>query len=258
MSVCGTAVVGAAHCSELPLPVPCRNIFQKRSTMTGKNGFAKSGGSPRLFFSNSTLADNATYLAVCFGTTLFVVLNMAFALAFVEDLSRNANYFEDKNRSEGGNEKRGRHRRHRRDEEAEEEGRCRLHTSREYAFRNAACAELRAGDLRFLVARPCDRWLSRVPFAKKRPTRGPSKRAIATTHPQDDVCWERRIQGGVGSEPHRTGFECFFIQFALMISHTRELYSGIEWTIMCTYVDHPNNRSVVSTDWEKCLTLRNP
>ena len=169
MSVCGTAVVGAAHCSELPLPVPCRNIFQKRSTMTGKNGFAKSGGSPRLFFSNSTLADNATYLAVCFGTTLFVVLNMAFALAFVEDLSRNANYFEDKNRGEGGNEKRGRHRRHRRDEEAEEEGRCRLHTSREYAFRNAACAELRAGDLRFLVARPCDRWLSRVPFAKKDP-----------------------------------------------------------------------------------------
>ena len=89
--------------------------------MRERNEYATPEGSPRLFSYNSTFANNATYLAVYFGTALFVALNVVFALAFVEDLSRNENIFEDQKRyRERGNGKR-RRRRHRRQDEPEEE-----------------------------------------------------------------------------------------------------------------------------------------
>lgn len=90
--------------------------------MRGEHEYAAtSEGSPRLFFYNSTFANNATYLAIYFGTALFIALNAVFALAFVDDLSRNEKIFEDQKHRGRGNEKR-RRRRHRRHDELEEGG----------------------------------------------------------------------------------------------------------------------------------------
>ena len=170
-----------------------------RPMMRGKNEDAASEGSARLLFPNSTFANNATYLAVCFGAALFLALNAVFVLAFVEDLSRNEKIFDDRKHGGGGNEKRRRRRRrHRRHDELEDGGGWgHRRRSWRYIFRNATSVELRAETFNFhSLVRTTDGFHEFT--LPKRPTRRPFKRAIAPTHPQDDECWERRKKGGAG------------------------------------------------------------
>ena len=98
MSVCSRTnpIVEAVNSPLHRVASAGRSVFEKRSVMRGEHEYAAtSEGSPRLFFYNSTFANNATYLAIYFGTALFIALNAVFALAFVDDLSRNEKIFED-------------------------------------------------------------------------------------------------------------------------------------------------------------------
>ena len=65
-----------------------------------------TSGSPRFLFSNGTYANNATYLATYFGTAFFIALNVVFALALVDDLSRKVKPYEKDHREEDERQRR--------------------------------------------------------------------------------------------------------------------------------------------------------